>query len=161
MTVGHHGVVWDDAYAGPAQAKVKLFGGAAGDGVQNEECFAGLDAGGFGLLHKAAGDALFTCCGRDEELGDIGTMRLVGRHGGNDLDGANDGVVQEGGKENSVAFFDRFDDGSKECFGFGLGEAIHEADGGSAGYAIEEDLCKRLQIFGGFAGGELANFEHG
>jgi hypothetical protein len=158
--IGHEGVIGDDTGFGPAEARIEPLGGASGDGIEDKQRFAGGAAGLFDLKHELGGNALAASGAEDQEFGDVGAMRLVGRGGGKDLDGSDEGGVEEGGEEDALRIFDARGGVMEEGFGFGASEVGHKADRSSAGHAIQEYGCQRRDILVGLRSAELPDFDH-
>ena len=75
--VGVYCEVGDGTDAGPVEALVEAFGGAAFAGVEGEEGDAGVFRDGLGGEHEGFADAAAVVGGGDEEFADFGAVGLV------------------------------------------------------------------------------------
>ncbi len=142
----------DDPGFGPAKAGVEAFGGPAGAGIENEESFAGGEGRPFRMLHELGGDALAAGGAVNEQLGDFRPMRLVFRHGRDDLNGTDQRRTDKSGEQKAAALFEGGDDLAKEFLRSRTVER-HETDGGTAIDAIKQDFSEiadqGTRVFGG------------
>ena len=96
--VGVERVVRDHADPRPTEPRVEALGVVPGDRVEHEERLALCARLLLGALHQELRDTAPTGRSVDEELRDVGSMRLVRRSREDDLHRADDVVVQERGE---------------------------------------------------------------
>lgn len=144
--VGEEGVGGDIAGADPAKAFVEASGVAAGDGVEDEECACGFDSRGFGGTDECGAESLAAGAAVDEHFDEVGAVGLVFGEVEEELDGAAYAAGIFGDDDAAAAGGDVFGDAAPEGESAVAREGVHEADGGAAFDAIDEEIGELVEV---------------
>ena len=108
-----------------------------GDGVEDEEGFAGGARGLFGGLKEGGSDAAAARATVDEHFAEVGAVGLVFGKVEVELDCAAGAELVLCDEEGALGGVDVGGDLAPEGEGAFAGEWVHEADGGAAGDAVD------------------------
>ncbi len=139
-------VVGDITDGDPAETFVEAGAIAAGDGVKDEEGFAGGAGGGFGGAEEGGTDTLAAHSAMNEHFGEVGAVRLVFGEVEDELNGAANAVGIFGNEEEALFPGDIGCDFAPERKAALARKRVHEADGGAAFDAIDEEIGKLVQL---------------
>ena len=152
--VGVERVVRDHADPRPAEPFVEALGVVARHGVEDEQRPALRARLRLRVLHQALRDTETAGIAVDEQLRDVGAMRLVRRRREDDLDRAHDVVAAECGEQQPRPGLDLGGPGLELRARVGLREGLHVAHRRTARHAVGEDRCQAVEV-----GGERGRLE--